>query len=360
MIRTGSTTISPSMRVAFPIALAGAALAWGASARPVLAQDPSDIVLLAPADVRAEWTAALQVELAPRGARVIPLEPPEGETPLLRDAEAQRLTRERGALAAARVEMDERGMTLRVIERDATSARVAPVASEADARTVALILVTLLDAPSAPRAIPIPPPPAPATVAYAAPPEPVELPPSMSDDDDDGEEPAADDAHRLRWSGRFGTGGFGLANDRRFIPGAMIRGGLGMRYGLFEAALLGDVALMVDTLDNLGTELQPLGRVCIEAGAAIPFSSAWTFHVAPRGCFGGAELRIGELDPFFGGGTFDQLGWLGAGGGYMALSVGLSSSARLYIRADVEYERLESAVDAGQVFTALSILMSFG
>src|SRR5690606_37964272 len=71
------------------------------------AQAPPDVVLMVPAEVRAGWTAALQVELAPRGASVIPVDPPEGATVLLRDAAAQQEAIDRGAAAAAWVEPTE-------------------------------------------------------------------------------------------------------------------------------------------------------------------------------------------------------------------------------------------------------------
>ena len=47
-------------------------------------------------------------------------------------------------------------------------------------------------------------------------------------------------------------------------------------------------------------------------------------------------------------------------GGYLAVSFRLSDSKRLFIRADVEYARLESSMNAGEVFAVLSVLLSFG
>jgi hypothetical protein len=322
----------------------------------------SDVVLLVPETVRSEWTAALQVELAARGARVIPGEPPAGETVLLRDAEAQRSAIEHDAAAAARVEEDESGYTLRVIGRDAATARATPVAREADARTVALILVSLLDDPETTvtaAAVPLPPVPPP-------PPEPPPADPSAaspSTEPVDAETASAETAETggPEWSGRIGTGGFGLVNDRRFIPGAMLRGGVGVRARFFEIALLAEGGIMIDSLSNAGTEIQPLIRGCVEAGTAIPLGGdKLAFHVGARGCGGYAELRVAEFDPFFGG-TFpvDQSGVVLSGGGYLALSIGLGGSVDLFIRADVEGAYVEASMHFGEVLPILSTILSF-
>jgi hypothetical protein len=332
--------------------------------------EPTDVVLLAPADVRAEWTAALQIELAPRGARVIPGEPPTGETVLLRDAEAQRVALTEGARAAARVESDASGWTLRVIARDAASARATPVASEADARTVALILVSLLDEPVATLATAVPPPPA----AWPPAPMPPDATVPSADAVTDTTSAAAPEAEAaadedvepprtggIRFSGRIGSGGFGLVNDRRFIPGAMLRGGFGLEAGYFEGALLADAGLMLDDLPGQGSEFQPLGRLCVEAGAAFPLDRVLSLHVGGRGCGGLAELRkVDVFDPVFGEPSFavDQLGGLVSAGGYVALSIGLGPSARLFIRADVEGALLDSSMHFGEVFPVLSTLVS--
>jgi len=327
---------------------------------PAEAQESSDVVFLVPEEVRAEWTAALAVELASSGARVVPLEPPTGVTPLLRDAQAQQAALEHEAAFAVRVEEDDSGWSLRVIESDAAEARATPVPRGADPRTVALILVSLLDDPAdvplavTPLSAPPPPPPSPPATdnRWEEPTEPAEVPPRH----DEAEEGAG-----VEWSGRIGTGGFGLFNDRRFIGGAMLRGGVGLRVSRIEAALLGEMGVMLDTLPNLGSELQPLGRACLEVGPAFSFANTLAFHFGVRGCAGFAQLRVIDfVDPFLGfADTSNQVGAMGSGGGYLALSFGLSSSSRLYVRTDLEGAYFESSMHRGEVVAMLSIIMSF-
>ena len=72
-----------------------------------------------------------------------------------------------------------------------------------------------------------------------------------------------------------------------------------------------------------------------------------------------------ESAPFVPGGgggfvsTFDQMGWLFSGGGYLGASFALSDWSRLYVRADVEAATLESSMHAGEVFAVLSTIFSF-
>ncbi len=366
MIR--ALTRGASASLLFAVLSAGAAFAQAPEEEAAASPEPpattgDAIILLAPEEVRAEWTAALQVELAPAGEQVIPAEPVEGATILLRDAAAQALAIESGARAAARVE----GATLRVIPVDADHARATPFAPRADARTIALILVSLLDERDALGPVP-PPPPVPAPAAPAAAPPaslahttPPSTPEATPDDDEDPEE---SESPWPQFSGRIGTGGFGLINDRRFIGGGMIRGGMGLRARYFEGAVLIDAAMMLDSLSNAGSAIQPLGRACLEAGAAIPAGQSLAFHVGGRGCGGFAQLRVIETFPSVPGTpsssfTFDQMGWLLSVGGYVGTSFALSGSSRLYIRADVAAATLEASMHAGEVFATLSTIFSF-
>jgi hypothetical protein len=327
-------------------------------AEPVEARD---ILLFAPAETRSALAAALQIEVGSRGARVIAAEPFSGPTLLLRDAEAQRAAIESGAYAAARLENDATGWTVHVVTRDAAMARRTPIASDADPRTVALIIVSLLDDPTS----------NPPMVALAVTPAPA--PPVR--DSVDGEELQAargledptlqhveaipeDSSNEVRITGLIGSGGFGLVNDRRFIPGAMLRGGVGLNVGYFEGALMADAALMLDELPRNGAEIQPLARLCLEPGLVVPFDSTFSFHAGARLCGGFAELRITFFDAFGNELAFDQFGGLLSAGGYLAFSMRLSRSSRLYIRADLEAAWLESSMHVGEVFPVISAILS--
>jgi hypothetical protein len=276
---------------------------------------------------------------------------------LLRDAAAQQMTIEAGARAAARVE----GQTLRVITADADQARATPFATEADARTIALILVSLLDERDAPIAA-LPPPPPPSDAVPSHPEVPASASASQRVDAETPLPPDEEEAPKSPWpqfSYRLGTGGFALVNDRRFIGGAMLRTGMGLRARYFEGAFLVDGGLMLDSLPNVGSELQPLVRGCIEAGAAIPTSDAIAFHVGGRGCAGYAELRFFDaFDPGFPF-AFDQGGWLLSVGGYVGVSFALSDWSRLYVRADIEAAAVQASMHTGEVFPVLSTIFSF-
>jgi hypothetical protein len=334
------------------------AILLGLLAAPASAQD--SVLLLAPAELRADWAAALQIELAPRGTRVIPGEPPVGESVAERDAEAQRLAQEIGAVAVAHVESETAGLALRLIRGDAAGTRVTPVAREADPRTVALILASLLEEPGPEPAIDEAPPP------VAAQPAPVEareteVPPAARLARPEAEEiptgwdpgpPAIGDV--VKWSGWIGTGGLGIVNDRRFIPGAMIRGGVGLRYGYFEGALLADAGLALDELGNTGADFQPFGRGCVEGGPAFS-ADRFGFHFGARACIGFMQLRRQFFDDFTRTPTLvDETGALGSVGGYVALSITATRTLRVYIRAEVEYSRIAASMHEGEAIVVLS------
>lgn len=288
----------------------------GARAQEATPEEPSearDVLLSAPEEMMSGLTAALQIEVSSRGARVIPIEQLSAPTLLLRDAEAQRAAIESGAYATARLESDATGWTVHVVTRDAAMARRTPIASDVDPRTIALIVVSLLEDPSplieVPEAADTPEPAAQAeeTVSHTLENPtrpPVDVAPERSPDE-------------ARLSGRIGTGSFGLINDQRFIPGGMVRGGFGLEIGLFEGALMADAALMIDELPGQGSEIQPLMRACIESGVALPLSSRFSIHAGARFCGGFAEFR-----------------------------------------ADLEAAWIESSMHEGEVFPAISTLVS--
>lgn len=331
------------------------------------------VVLLAPAEVRAEWTAALQLELAARGAVAVPADPPEAATSLLGDAEAQRAAIDRGARAAIWVEAGPGSWRLRMVAATAERARVVPVARDADARTVALIVVSLLDAglepgfdeapaiaaPSSERAV------EPSTLAASAGPR-AELASPASDRGAHADR--AEEAGGLRlprgepyvhWSGVVGLSGMVLANDTRADFGGTVRAGIAMRYAWFELAVLHDLGFYMEQSRFNGP--QPYGRVCLETGAATPRTTA-AFHAGGRACFG--SLFALETQGGFGGGeVFISHGPRThiSGGGYFAVSFQLHDTIRLFVRADVEVGWTDFFVfDSIDAVPALSTLLSFG
>lgn len=322
-----------------------------ASAQPSDEAELADIrtvLLFAPEDVRAAYAAALGIELGPN-AHVVAAEPVYG------DAELQRSASEHGACAAVLLEHDAHLWIAHVWTRDAAAARRTTIAADADPRTVALILVSLLEDPApdvlvAQEPAPAPHPLLPVTSRARALDEPNV--PERVDASDDAPETA-------QITARIGTGGFALANDRRFIPGAMLRGGVGLNVGFFEGAFLADAALMLDELPREGGEIQPLARLCFEPGFAFPFDSTFSFHVGARICGGFAELRVVVfIDSFGRTGTFDSLGGLVSGGGYLAFSARLSDTARLYIRGDFEAAWVDASMDEGEMFPVISAILS--
>lgn len=103
------------------------------------------VVLLAPREVSASWAEALRVEILPGGATVRVREPPGGATVVLRDVNARRAALAEGAPAAAWVDETTEGWVLRVVGIADSPVRVTRLARDTDARTLALILVSLLD-----------------------------------------------------------------------------------------------------------------------------------------------------------------------------------------------------------------------
>lgn len=122
---------------------------------------PGRSVLLMVADgTRGGLEDALHLELAPRGVAVLGVDPPGGDTPLERAANAQRAARFAGAVAAVWVEraVTGGGAMLRVVPADAETPRQTPLpgpVAALDARTFALVAESLLDELVAPPAAPV-------------------------------------------------------------------------------------------------------------------------------------------------------------------------------------------------------------
>lgn len=366
-----STMRSP-LRVSTLLACAGALLASSAAAAQEQAVTES-VVLLAPPEVRAEWTAALQLELAARGAIAIPAELPEVATTLLGDAEAQRVAIARGASAAVWVEARPDAWRLRMLSATAERARVVPVARDADARTVALILVSLLDGaaevsvpepPAAAQPVALPPA-APAPVVVPEAPPPVVLGVAALDAPEEEVYGREDEEVRPRrgepyvhWAGLVGVGGLALAQSIRVQLGIALRAGIGMRYDWFEAAILHDLGLYFEHASSGG--VQPLGRGCLEVGAATPRTTA-AFHAGVRGCLGSVFAVETQRD-FGGGEIFISNGARAhlSGGGYAAVSFALASWIRIFVRADVDVGWTDFALfDQVDVLPMLSSYLSF-
>lgn len=361
-------TVLPTMRspprVYSLLACAGALLLSSLATAQEQAVSES-VVLLAPPEVRAEWTAALQLELAARGAIAIPAELPEVATSLLGDAEAQRMAIARGASAAVWVESRPDAWRLRMLSPSAERARVVPVARDADARTVALILVSLLDGAAE---VPVPEPPAMQPAAAPAN-EAAPVPPTVvlgataltepAEDLDETEEEAIAPRRAepyVHWAGLIGLGGIALTQSDRVQLGFGLRGGIGMRYDWFEAAILHDLGLYFEHASFGG--VQPLGRTCLDLGAATPRTSV-AFHAGVRGCLG--SVFATETQPRFGGTIFLGSGPRThvSGGGYAAVSFELASWIRIFVRADVDVGWTDMIIDSIDALPMLSTYLSF-
>lgn len=351
-------------------ALCAAALAPPGVTAAQAEGEPSDaVVLLAPPEVRAEWTAAFQLELAARGTVAISMDVPNVATPLIGDAEAQRAAIARGARTAVWVEARPDAWRLRMISPSAERARVVPVARDADARTVALILVSLLDGEADPSVDDAPAPteendssaPHAASVARAAPAQGrvsaarVLFDPMEWNHRVEREEPARRRRGEpyVHWSGRVGIAGFMLANDQLWRPGGTLRAGIAMRYDGFEAAVLHDLGFDSELFGST-TTIQPFARVCLEGGGATP-TTWWGFHAGLRGC-AGSVFASEVLFDFSSSGPHTHM----SGGAYVAVSFALVSWIRLFVRADVDVGWTDMAVnDSLDVLPAISTFLSF-
>ena len=314
-----------STAAAQPVSVDGvpAADAPPTAASALTAPEPSVVVLL-PDEVHEAWGAALEYELGLRSTRVRLEEPRRApETSLVGDATAQLAARRLGAPAALWVQRAEGAFELRLVLSASTRAHVVRVAVDTDARSVALIVASLLDLGDAP----------------APPVLEVSLTPA-SDAPSPAAEQAADDAPEpppgphVRWSGRVGLSSFALTNTvTRFQPGLGIRAGMGMRYDGFELALMHDLGFYFP-LDNLGGDALPMGRACVEAGGATRRTDA-AFHAGGRGCAGSvvvAETVVTFPEVFASEGPRTHL----SGGAYLAVSFRIEEWIRLFVRADLE------------------------
>lgn len=315
------------------------------------------VVLLAPSEVRAEWTAALQLELAARGAVAIPADAPEVATVLLGDAEAQRAALERGARAAVWVEARPDAWRLRMVSATAERARVVPVARDADARTVALILVSLLDGAAEP---PVDEVATTASTTTSGPRAELASPAELFDSaeferasSDGGPARSRRGEPYVHWSGFVGVSGIAIADDVSWELGGTLRAGIGLRYDWLEISVLHDLGFYMHVKQFAGP--QPIGRLCLEAGAGTPRTTV-AFHAGAHGCFG-SLFAIESQGGFFSHGPRTHI----SGGGYAAASFALVDSIRLFIRADVDVAWTDFGLfDSIDVVPAVSALLSFG
>ncbi|MBX3273236.1 MAG: hypothetical protein KF729_23425 [Sandaracinaceae bacterium] len=330
-------------------------LGAGASVASAQAEPPAvsgRVVLLAPDAVRAEWTAALQLELAPRDMVVVAAAAPEAATPLLGDAEAQRLALAHGADAAVWVDARGSDFRVRLVGPSDERARVVPLAGGADPRTVALIVVSLLDG-----ALPAP------VVVVAPATEPAAAPTASGALGAPAEEHAAParapEGPRARWSGRLGLATFGLF-DGNLSPGGAVRGGISMRYAWFEASILHDLGFYAENSPAGGGGVQVVGRTCLELGAATAREYVG-FHGGVRGCAG--SRGVSEVQTFFPGGeVFFSSGprVQVSAGTYLALALPVEGWLRLFLRTDVDIGWTDLALgDAFDVTPTFSVLASF-
>ncbi|MFK7988162.1 MAG: hypothetical protein AB8I08_19230 [Sandaracinaceae bacterium] len=347
---TASLLPSPGAAQAVPFAADGLGEAEAprlrAAAHPVeeLGTPRTELLLLAPEAVLGPWTVALQVELAERGTLVVPLPAPSGAGS--RVAEGQRAMLARRAAAAVTVEAMPDTYDVRLISADGTRVRVTP-SRQADPRTMALIIASLLDEPRVSSRARDDGPPAEADPASGDAPSsaPFETPTGSS----------------VEWWGLAGTGGYLRINDQFRMPGVLIRGGIGMVYDHLELAALADFGVMLEQLSGIDLDeplaLQTMLRVCLEGGFRIPIDSVG-LHGGVRACGGYAEQHTMVFPPGFVGGFFlDGIGGLLSAGGYLAVSLGLTESIRLLARAELELGVHETSAE--EVIPTVSTLLSF-
>lgn len=336
----------------------GCALAASAGA----AQSAEPVVLLAPEEVRSEWTAALQVELAARGALAIPREAPDAATALLGDAEAQRVAIEQGASAAVWVETQPGSWRLRMLSPTAERARVVPVAQDADARTVALIIVSLLDDAPAPPPAPPAEPPAPVVIVEAPPEAAPEAARRIEVVEEEGpaaavalDDPAEVDDSRTRsraepyvhWAGLIGVSGLPRAEG-----GFSLRAGIAMRYDWLEATVLHDLGLFHESVFR---NFQLFARTCLEVGGATSRTEV-AFHAGVRGCAGSIFRTELQFDTFFS--TLPRMNF--SGGAYAGVSIPLERWIRLHLRGDLDLGVTDMPVtDVFEVMPGLAAILSF-
>lgn len=326
-----------------------------AAPEPTPAETGPVVLLLAPSELRAEWTAALQIELAPRGITVVPMDPPDGPTPLIVDAETQRLVLEHNADSAVLVVAGVRAHSIRVLTPDATSARVAPVSVEADPRTAALIAVSLSDEHPLPAA-----PSEQETPWYrrGAP-----APPRVVDFESPIPAPPEHRGEHAIMSFRVGTGAFGYLNDRRAFVGSLARVGGGLAYGHFEAEVLVEGGLMLDQLSGHGSEAQPMVRGCLGMGGVTDDTTQ--LHLGLQACAGYAEARTLQRDSFFDRGLGFDPGFVFETGGvlldlaaYVAVSFPAGDGLQLQFRANLGGGFMEAVNDAPRVSATLSTVLA--
>lgn len=310
-------------------------------------------MLMAPDAVRTEWTAALQLELAARGALAIPAEPPDAESASEGDAQARRLAVKRGAHAAVWPEPASSGFRLRMITTLDDRLRVVDVDHGADPRTVALIIVGLLD-----HALEMPDVAGFEAGASATPDAAFTLADPSQVVVEGRNLDAAPEPRRepyLHWSGLVGLAGLIYPHDGLFELGLAIRGGIAMRYEAFELAILNDAAIYHHHARN---SYHPILRTCVEGGAATP-REAWAFHAGLRAC-GGIIFIVEEQDiPEFRTVTHPSAHF--SGGAYAAISFELERWIRLFIRADFDlgWTRRILSGDAAEGIPFLSAILSF-
>ncbi len=176
--------------------------------------------------------------------------------------------------------------------------------------------------------------------------------PSSPPADASDELPAEQPGEEVHFSARFGTGGFGFFGIHQPLPGSLIRGGLGIRFGVFEMDALGDAGLMLDRISGFGDEYQPMVRFALNIGLMGTVDIVG-FHAGARASIGYAEARADfgappGFDPFNpdpGDFLFEQGGILLGLGGYFAVSLLLQEGMRLFLRAELEAAALTAVSD---------------
>ncbi|MEZ4336208.1 MAG: hypothetical protein R3B82_06235 [Sandaracinaceae bacterium] len=327
------------------------------------AQGPR-VLALAPERPIPDWPAHLAVELAPLGGQVLrsPLAMgPSAEDPTLAARVAAQVV---GADAAVWIDGD--GAEIHVALASARSGFRAPLAAQADARTIALVAASLLEeafATAEPTGTPLP--------THGTPREQLGPPVEPVRQLDDRErapvnralDPPASEGIQVTGFGAIGTGGFAWLSDVHFDPGSFIRGALGLRVGdAFQFQTIAEVGLVREHIGTSGgLEMQPYGRLCPEVAWLIPADAFVALQLGAHGCVGIAELR------YFIAFDFPTEGpvVLAAGGGYVGLELRPTRAVSVTFRLDldgtvpVESTQFGSVPREADVMAAFSTMVGF-
>jgi len=322
---------------------------------PVQAQADLRVVLLgAPTD--PSWVRSLRTELDAEGSELIGEVSPER----VQDAtQAQVRAQDAGADAAVWIDSESGVVQIHALVVGAPGELEAELDPGRDSRTVALVVVSLLDeavdSARQPRASG-----AQARVVQAGPlsaglTAPLAHAPagtprydswivedgigseaSRTAEPREGQDTSSESADSLVYVG-FGVGVFTLASDIAVDLGGYLQTVVGVRVGdlvRLQANLEGGVFN-----ERLGEfpEAQPFARLCPEAALAPRVGDSIRLWVGAHACLGFAEAKHhAHLDPWAPWDLTEGLVATAAAGGFVALEISIVDGRNLWIRADLD------------------------